>query len=336
MGKKHYLFGLILSLVFLWLFFRRLDFQEAWSAFRSMHYGYLLPLMVLYVFSLWIRAKRWAVLMKPIQIVPVGELFQATAIGFMANNLFPARIGEVVRAVVLGDRLGISKTASFATIVVERLFDALIVFFLFLASLYALPFPTAPASGFTLPAVKSVGFFSFLLYATVLVLLLLLRFQNRPVHRLLLRFLGLFPERISSFLTRQINAFVSGLAVFQAWKDILVVTAYSLFLWLTLSFTLYLLFLGFRFPLSFWAAVFLEVLLVFGVALPSAPGYVGTFHWVCAAGLILLGMEANPAKSYAMVLWLVSFIPITGLGLFLLWRQGLSLTSLKKNQRPGR
>ena len=92
---------------------------------------------------------------------------------------------------------------------------------------------------------------------------------------------------------------------------------------------IFLLFLPFRIHLSFLAAVFINVILVFGITLPSAPGFIGTFHWACAAALMFLGVEANLAKSYSIILWFTSFIPITALGLFFLWKEGISLKTLK-------
>lgn len=323
---------MILSFVFLFFFLRKIDLGEVWKIFMGVDYLYTLLPMGLYLFSMWIRAKRWAILLKPIKRIQTGELFKATTIGFMANNILPARIGELIRAVVLGHRAQISKTASFATVIVERLFDGLTVFILFVTVLFLVPFPREQSSGFSLGAIKSIGLISFAVYLIIFGVLLLLRFENRQVHRLITLLLTSLPEKISAAVFRQINAFVSGLAVLQRGKEILIVMVYSLFLWMTLSFCLYLLFIGFHFPLSFGAAVFVEVLLVFGVSIPSAPGFIGTFHWICAAGLIFLGIDANEAKSYAMILWLVGFIPITGLGLLLLWQEGLSLNVLKKTE----
>ncbi|MCJ7832866.1 MAG: flippase-like domain-containing protein, partial [Deltaproteobacteria bacterium] len=282
------------------------------------------------LFSLWIRAKRWEYLLNPLKKVRIWELFNATAIGFMANNIFPARVGEVVRAVVLGHRAKINKTASFATIVVERLFDGFTILFLLLIVIYFMSFPPESSSILTRGTVKSAGLLSFVFYVLVLSVLLLLRFHNRKANQVISIFLKKLPEKISTKITRQIDSFVSGLDVLKEFKDILIIFCYSFFLWLTLSFSTYLLFVGFHLQLSLWAAVFLEVVLVFGVAIPSAPGYVGTFHWICAAGLIFLGVEANQAKSFAVVLWLTGFIPVTGLGLALLWKEGFTLHLLKK------
>ncbi|OGP51697.1 MAG: hypothetical protein A2Y79_02130 [Deltaproteobacteria bacterium RBG_13_43_22] len=330
MEKRSYWIGLGLSIFFLFLFLRKIDFIEVWEIFKNVEFIYTLPLMFINLFSLWIRAKRWEYLLNPIKKIRIWELFNATAIGFMANNILPARVGEVVRAIVLGHRAKINKTASFATIVVERLFDGFTILFLLLIVIFFMSFPTTGSSIFTQGTIKSAGLLSFVFYSLVLGVLLLLRFQNRRANQVISFFLKILPEKISKKITRQIDSFVSGLDVLKEFKDILIIFFYSFFLWLMLSFSLYLLFAGFHLKLSLWAAVFLEVVLVFGVTIPSAPGYIGTFHWICAAGLIFLGVGANQAKSFAVVLWLSGFIPVTGLGLLLLWKEGLSLNLLKK------
>ncbi|MGA3083272.1 MAG: lysylphosphatidylglycerol synthase transmembrane domain-containing protein [Thermodesulfobacteriota bacterium] len=333
MKKRSYWIGLVISIFFLWLFLRKIDLRGVWETFKNVEYIYTVPLMLINLFSLWIRAKRWEYLLRPLKKIRMWELFNATTIGLMANNIFPARVGEFVRAIVLGHRAKISKTASFATIVVERLFDGFTVLFLFLVVIFFMSFPPDRSSLFTQGAIKSAGLLSFFFYTSVLIFLLLLRFQNRRANQVIAFFLKKLPKKISNKITKQINSFVSGLAVLKEAKDIFIIIFYSFFLWLMLSFSLYLLFIGFHLPLSLWASVFLEVVLVFGVTLPSAPGYIGTFHWACAAGLILLGVEANQAKSFSLVLWLCNFLPVTALGLLLLWKEGLSFNLLQRSEK---
>jgi uncharacterized protein (TIRG00374 family) len=330
MGKRSYWIGLILSLFFLVLFFRKIDLRGVWEIFKSVEYAYTLPIIVINLLAILVRAKRWGYFLKPIKKVPMGELYNATAIGFMANNIFPARVGELVRAIILGHRARISKTASFATIVVERLFDGFTVLLLFLWVIFFMTFPPAHGSLFSQGNLKKAALLSFFFYGMILGFLLLLRFRNRKTYRIISIFLQRLPEKLSHKVTLKIDSFVTGLDVLKQWKDIFIIFFYSVFLWVMMSFAVYLLFLGFHFPLSLLAAIFLEVVLVFGVAIPSAPGYVGTFHWACAAGLMFLGVDGNQAKGYAVVLWFVSFIPITVLGLLLLWKEGISLSFLKK------
>lgn len=332
MAKKSYWVGLIISVIFLFLFLRNIDLSQLWQNFKRVEYIYTIPLMVLNLFSIWLRSKRWGYLLRPIKKVPMTDLFNATAIGFMANNIFPARIGEFIRAIQLGHRARISKTASFATIVVERLFDGFTVLALLLAVSLFMTFPVNQSSLVTPGTIRSAGLLSFGFYTLILLVLLLLRFKNPSAYRVLAFLLKWLPSKISQFIDRTVESFVSGLEILQKGKDIFIIIFYSLAIWLLTAFSVYLLFCGFHLSLSWWAAVFIEVVLVFVVSLPSAPGYIGTYHWACAAGLMYLGVDRNAADGFAVVLWMAGFIPVTGLGLILLWKEGLSLRLLQREE----
>ena len=161
MNKYGYWFGFVLSLFFLVIFFRKIDLVTIWNSFLSVEYLYVIPLVVFNIFSFWVRAKRWQYLLAPIKKIKISPLFHATAIGFLANNILPARIGELVRAYVLGSKEKISKTSSFATIVVERLFDGFTILLLFLVVILFLPFPPDRSRVFTQHHIKMAGFLSF-------------------------------------------------------------------------------------------------------------------------------------------------------------------------------
>jgi glycosyltransferase 2 family protein len=332
MNKKKYWFGFAVSILFAFLFFRNVDFREIWIAFQSVNYIYTIPIMLIYLLSLWIRAVRWRYLLSPIKKVGLSSLFRATAIGFMANNILPARMGELVRAFILGDREKISKSASLATLVVERLFDGFTILLLFVMVLLLMPFPETGFSVLTPVRIKTLALFSFLFYVLVLVVLILLRFHNDRLNRVVGMVLKPFPSRVSHRILEVINSFVLGLDILRQKKDILIIKGYSLLLWVSLTFCVYLLFVGFGFHLTILQAFFLEVILIFGVSIPSAPGFIGTFHWACAAGLAFLGIEPNLAKTFSIILWLAYFVPTTLLGIVLLWQEGLSFRSIQDNR----
>ncbi|MCU0578702.1 MAG: flippase-like domain-containing protein [Desulfobacterota bacterium] len=333
MNKKNYWIGLALSVLFLYLFMRNVDLGELWRAFHSVNYFYTVPVMATHLFTIWLRAVRWKTLLGPVKKIALPGLFKATAIGFMANNLFPARIGELVRAFDLGEREKISKTASLATIVVERLFDGFAVLLLFLMVILFLPFPEQSTSLLSIRQIKTVGLLSLLFTLLVLTVLVLLRLHIRPVDRVVRWCLKPLPDRLAGRLQGLIASFVSGLEVLQRKKDLFTTMAYSLLIWSILSLGAYLLFAGFGFPLTLLDAFFVEVVLVFGVSIPSAPGFIGTFHWACAAALIFLGIEPNQAKTFSIIMWLCYFVPVTLLGLLVLWREGLTLKTIQSEVR---
>jgi uncharacterized protein (TIRG00374 family) len=333
MKKYGYWIGLLLSLFFLILFFRKIDLVGIWNIFQSVEYLYLLPVVIINLFSVWVRAKRWEYLLAPIKRIKIGPLFYATAIGLMANNILPARVGEFVRAYVLGNKEKISKTASFATIVVERLFDGFTILLIFLVVIILMPFPPDQSRVFTRHHIKMVGFLSFFVYLIVLGLLLALRYHNEKANRLIGFFLKRLPQGLAQKISKTIDSFVLGLEILQKTRDIWIIIGYSCFLWVVISLSFYLLFMAFHLDLPLLAAFFLLVVLAFGVSIPSAPGFIGTFHWACAAALIFLGIEVNLAKSFSLLLWFVGFIPSVLLGLFSLGKEGMSIKQLQETEK---
>lgn len=333
MKKYGYWIGLLLSLFFLILFFRKIDLVSIWNIFQSVEYLYLLPLIFINLFSVWVRAKRWEYLLAPIKRIKIRPLFYATAIGLMANNILPARVGEFVRAYVLGNKEKISKTASFATIVVERLFDGFTILLIFLVVIILMPFPPDQSRVFTRHHIKMVGFLSFFVYLIVLGLLLALRYHNEKANRLIGFFLKRLPQGLAQKIKKTIDSFVLGLEILQKTRDIWIIIGYSCFLWVVISLSFYLLFMAFHLDLPLLAAFFLLVVLAFGVSIPSAPGFIGTFHWACAAALVFLGIEVNLAKSFSLLLWFVGFIPSVLLGLFSLGKEGMSMKQLQETEK---
>jgi uncharacterized protein (TIRG00374 family) len=333
MKKYGYWIGLLLSLFFLILFFRKIDLISIWNIFQRVEYFYLLPLIIINLFSVWIRAKRWEYLLAPIKKIKISSLFYATAIGLMANNILPARMGEFVRAYILGSKEKISKTASFATIVVERLFDGFTILLIFLVVIIWMPFPPDQSRVFTQYHLKMAGFLSFFVYLIALGLLLALRYHHEKANRLIGFFLKRLPQGIALKIGRTIDSFVLGLEILQRTRDIWVIIGYSCFLWGVIGLSFYFLFIAFHLDLPLLAAFFILVVLAFGVSIPSAPGFIGTFHWACAAALIFLGIEVNLAKSFSLLLWFAGFIPSVLLGLFSLGKEGMSLKQLQESEK---
>ena len=149
-----------------------------------------------------------------------------------------------------------------------------------------------------------------------------MRFHNHRLNRLIGWALKPFPARVSTRILEIINSFVFGLEILRRKKDILIIKGYSLLLWIVLTLCVYLLFLGFGLHLTLLQAFFVEIILIFGVSIPSAPGYIGTFHWACAAGLAFFGIEPNLAKTFSIILWLFILSPSPCWVLFYSGRKG--------------
>src|SRR5574338_1575141 len=127
MKKWQFWVGVLISVVFVWLSLKGLRLQDFWSAVQTANYWWFLPGIGVYFVGVWIRAWRWHYLLGPIKKIPTRTMFPITTIGYMGNNVYPARAGEVLRAVILKRKEGVPVSASLATIIVERVFDGVVM-----------------------------------------------------------------------------------------------------------------------------------------------------------------------------------------------------------------
>src|SRR5262245_42009732 len=147
--------GVVVSIVFLALALRGLDFAGFWTTVRHANYWWLIPGVVIYFGAVWARTWRWHYMLRHIQRIPLARLFPVVVIGYMGNNVYPARAGELLRSYVLKRKEGVPLSASLATVVLERLFDGLVMLLFVFVTLPFAPLPPAYAS---LVAVFSVIF----------------------------------------------------------------------------------------------------------------------------------------------------------------------------------
>src|SRR5512143_2890087 len=119
--------GLVISAVFLYFFFLGLRPAEVWKSLQSAQYVWILPGIAVYFVGVWVRSWRWHYLLRPLKKIPTSTMFSIVTIGYMGNNIYPARAGEVLRAVILKRKEGVPISASLATIIVERIFDGVVM-----------------------------------------------------------------------------------------------------------------------------------------------------------------------------------------------------------------
>jgi uncharacterized protein (TIRG00374 family) len=321
--KRRLLIGILVSVFFLWLAFRKVDYQELAQALKSANYLWVFPNMALMVFSMWLRAYRWKFMVNPIKKVGLQRLFSSTMIGFMANNILPVRLGEIVRAYSLGSKAGISRTASFATIVLERVFDGFSLLMLLWITLLISPFPDW---------VKRAGNLTLALNVILLVVLIFLEVKTEPTLKFLNRLLRFLPRKISNQLTELLFKFTTGLKVFRDLPSMIWILIFSMFIWGVVGISNYFIFLAFDLYPPIQASFILLVMVSLAVMIPASPGYVGTFHFFCIAALGLFGYGKNLALPFSVVLHAAQYIPITLIGLIYLKTEHLTLKVLEKEQ----
>lgn len=331
---KQYLLGLAVSLLAGWLFVEAVPLSEMGAALAGMNPWWLIPNILIYAGVYAVRAWRWHYLMLPVAEVPFRPLLSALMIGFLGNNLLPAHLGEFVRAVALGGSQGVSKSATFATVVLERIYDGLTVllFLLLVLTFMDLPGGAVAGTALTTSHLRQAGWAGLVLFGGLLVVLQLFRWQQERALKVCRLCLRPAPARLSEKLLVMIDAFGQGLATARP-RDLGAVGLYSLVTWLGLGLWAWSLFPAFGLELSPWAGVLMEVVVALALLIPSAPAFVGTFHLAAAATLAFLGAPAAVAGSYALVLWVVHFVITTLWGVYFLWRQGLGLGFLTGGRR---
>jgi uncharacterized protein (TIRG00374 family) len=127
MKRWQFWVGVLISILFIWLALRGMRLDQFWNAVKDANYVWLIPGIAVYFVGVWVRAWRWHYLLGPIKKIPTETMFPITTIGYMGNNVYPARAGEVLRAVILKRKEGVSVSASLATIIVERIFDGVVM-----------------------------------------------------------------------------------------------------------------------------------------------------------------------------------------------------------------
>lgn len=320
--------GMALSLLFLVLVLRKIDGRQLLDSLAGVHPGYLGAAILFTFASYWLRAVRWRYLLIHERPLALGSLYPAVIIGYMANNLFPARLGEFIRAWVLAERERLQVASVFASLVIDRLFDGLSVMVILVLVLLTLRLP--PGMEQTAALLKGGGATMVLVYALVIVFLLLLK--RRPVATLSLmgRVLKPFPAVLSEKVITLSGSFLQGLHLSGKPEQLLMLVVSSCCIWLTATLPIHLVLLGFGISLPLSASFFIMVLLVFAVMVPAAPGYIGTYHLACYTGLAAFGIKPTQAAAIALVIHGIGFFPVILAGLYHLWADGISLKKVRQ------
>jgi uncharacterized protein (TIRG00374 family) len=323
--KKKLVLGVAVSAVFLWLAARGIDWSEFGAALQRTRYWYLVPGVVFTMLGHFDRAVRWKYIMSPIKECAVRPLWSATAIATMVNNLFPARLGEFVRAFVIGRSQRVSRSASFATIVYERVVDVFVLIALLWYCMVRIPgLPEWLARSAALLIVFNVLLFV-LLWAMV-------RWRAR-FRALLGRAMGPLPAATRRRLHDSANAFVDGLGVVTRPSSAMPIALHSVVAWGCAVLGVYFCVLAFRLELPLMASVFLIVLVSLVSMIPSAPAFLGTTQYACVVGLAAYGVDRSHALAFSAVYHATQFFPITAAGLYYAWRSHLRIAEISGRAR---
>ena len=317
MKKIQIIVSLLISVVCLYFAFRGINWSETWQAMRGANYLYLAATVLVTLGSIWLRAYRWKFMLDPVKPVSVEGLYASTMIGFMANNILPARLGEFVRAYAAGRLFKVSKSAAFATIVIERAFDLVTLVLCLGVVLLLVP----------LEKIRPMGILAIVFCVLTFAVLIFFRQRRTMVAGY---FDGLFRRLPDSSRTRAgnlLHSFIDGLEVLARGHHIAAILIVSIVMWASVALSLDLAMRAFSFKVPSYASLVLLVVVSLGLMVPSGPGFAGTFEAACIWSLLLFpSITKEQAASYAIMYHATQFIPITLLGFYYLWKSNLSLS----------
>ncbi|MFC1661702.1 lysylphosphatidylglycerol synthase transmembrane domain-containing protein [Gemmatimonadota bacterium] len=323
--------GIGITVFLLWWVLRGVDVGQVLSEIQGANF-LLLGLAVAIVTGTYVlRALRWKVLLHPINSgTSFRSRWAAVNIGFMANNLLPARAGEFARAYALARLEPVSIGAAFGSLVVERFLDSLAILGLLFVAMAAPGFPSEPMVGdVSLNGIISVVT---LLLGTLLAGMVVLLIFPQPLVRLAERMVRFLPRKIRRLVVDSLEAFLDGLKVLRSPKYLPLAILWSVGLWAWHSLGFLVAFRAFGIDVGYDVALFVNAIIGFSVSVPSSPGFFGTFHMGARVGLGVYGIPAGSTLAFAFGFHLGGFVPVTLVGLYYVWKLGLSLKEVETSE----
>jgi len=320
--------GIVISVAALFYAFHGVHWSDALDQARRANYWLLLLGATAATCMFPLRARRWRTILDPIAPkLPFGPLWRSTAIGMMVNNVVPLRAGELARAYALTRELPqITFSTALASLVVDRVFDAVVVLLLLAIAMFAPGFP----SGATIqgrPISQLATGFAVLALVLLVVLYALVFFPGT-----LIRLFELLARRVSPTIEERgrdmLKRFAEGLSVLRTPVHFIAVFWWTLLHWLLQPLAFWLGFKALGINVSWSATLFVQGLIVMGVSLPSAPGFFGLFESAAVLSLGLYGIGESAAIAWALVFHVVTFIPITLIGAYYFAKLGLTMSDI--------
>ncbi len=315
--------GFVISGLAVATFLRLFDTSLVYRSLTQLQLWVLLPGAMAIVAAFLVRAYRWRLLLLPVARVPIWQARDVLMTGFMVNNVLPARVGELARALVLWKVAGTSRRATLATVATERMFD--VVLLVGMLTLLALLFEVPPWT-------RQLGKLTVVLLGGLCAGVVWMAAHHRSLFWVAERMLVFLHPRRRQKVLAFMERFVDGTRALRDPGICARVLGLSALVWGLEVAAYYFVMHGLQIDLPLWAAALTVVVANFGIAAPSAPGYVGVFDLACSGALIALGVGNELALSYAIAVHLLLYVVVTGSGLLAMWRLELTLSEVVKHK----
>ena len=330
-GGKRWLqliLGITISAVMIWWAFKETPFRDVWQLIMGMRPLPMIGAVLLATLPFALRIPRWQLLLRreDESAIDAAPMWHSIAIGFAANNTLPFRLGEVLRVGAIARLAPVSFARALSSLVVERLLDALMLVGLLSLSLVMVNLPeTIRVKGTPLEVwTTRLGILGGLALAVGVVIAL------RPGLAVRLAAACTPRGRIREVVTTLAERVVAGLAALRDPRRAIPTVLWTLVIWLVNAAAFWVAFAAFNIDVGFAGAMLLQGILVLGIALPQAPGFVGVFEGAIVFTLSLFGVERDVALAYAIAYHVTTFVPITLFGAWSLVTTGLSVRSARE------
>ncbi|MCX7816791.1 MAG: flippase-like domain-containing protein [Syntrophales bacterium] len=317
---KKFIVGSVISSFLIYLSFRDIPIDSVLNGFQNIKFRYLLLASSLMIIMQVIRSYRWGILLSPLQKVNFFTLFSVTNVGFLFIIAIPARLGELVRPYLISKKSNIPTGTALGTIIVERILDFLTLLLFLVFVLFCIPLPNSIIQ-------SSVVIFILVLTVVSTLVILTLKLNNDPlslVNRLSQS--ENFQSRVRNFLL----SIVEGSKILVMPRILLGSFVFSLLFWLVNTLALYSTLKAVGLEISFIAALTVMIILITAISLPTAPGYLGNWHYACVFGLSIFGIQKDLALSFAIIYHFISIMITVLLGLPFLPSNSISIAELRK------
>jgi len=325
MFRKHFfkiLLGCLFSAVLIWLTLRQIDFGKSFELIKQANFYILIPGVLIYSMTYALRGVRYYFMLLPIKKTRVFQNLPYTVLGFFMNNIIPLRLGEVIRAKVTGERLGISRSSVLGTIVVERLIDVIIFVAFFFIIMIVMPFPEF---------IKKSFYASGIIFGGCLVMLFLISKNDEQALSLISKFP--MPEKIKGFVTRLFGRFTAGLIILRKPGVLFAALFTSVIIWVTESLFLVMTAKACSINISVLGGIFVVIIIGIGAIIPTAPGYIGAFEFMGVTAFGVLGVPKEHAFACIAIYHFLQIIVIFVLGFTGIIKEKISFSDLFKFEK---
>ncbi len=325
--------GLIVAFAAVYYTMRNVSVSELMDSFRHVNYIWLMPTFILMCLTYVARAIRWRVLLLPVREVKTWDLFSPLMVGFMAGVL-PARAGELIRAYLLGKKFELSFASSLATIVVERLFDLILLLFLFswILVFHGEIFDGNIAwSGISIRDLAfQFGIFSLALVLGLIAFIYLLTFHNARAMALVHWLVRPLPEKWQYKLIQMTETFSQGLGVFRNLRALVFIAVATVGVWALIVLQYYPLYWAYGLQdKSATSLILLTVMVCILITVLPTPAFLGSFNAGVLIALHEIMGEAEVATvSFGFVAWGVNFAVIVLGGVYFILHDHISVRKL--------